>query len=63
MPGLGQRGRVMRAEGGRDGMEVRVTVNGSLVVSVPADGTVFGVCACVCVYMYKSTVSGLDVRV
>ncbi len=45
--GPGQRGRVMRVGGWRDGMEVRVSVNGSLVVSVPADGTEFGVCACI----------------
>lgn len=55
----GQRGRVMRAGGWRDGMEVRVSVNGSLVVSVPADGTEFGVCAHTC----RCTVSGVVVRV
>ena len=49
----------MRAGGWRDGMEVRVSVNGSLVVSVPADGTQFGVCGRTCGCM----VSGVVVRV
>ncbi len=32
---------------GRDGIEGRVSVNGSFVVSVPADRTEFGVRACI----------------
>lgn len=51
--GSGRRGRVMR--GWRDGMEVRVSVNSSLVVSFSADGTEF--CVCVCVSMRKCTKS------
>lgn len=47
----GGRGRAMRAGGWRDGLEVSVSVKGSIVVSIPAARAEVLWCVCVCVSM------------
>lgn len=50
----GGRGRAMRALGGwRDGLEVRVSVKGSIVVSIPAARTEVLWCVRACVQIWK----------